>query len=86
MVSKLAIEFIGLQVKVVKSTAKERIGIVGLVVDETKNLFVIEKKNGKIVRIPKISTIFRFKDRDKKSFDVDGSKILFRPEDRPKKV
>ncbi len=85
MVSKYAIEFIGLQVKVVKSTAKERIGISGFVIDETKNLFVIEKKDGKEVRIPKVSTLFKFV-KDKISFEIDGSKVLFRPEDRPKKV
>jgi ribonuclease P protein subunit POP4 len=84
-VSKYAMEFIGLHAKVVKSGSKERIGISGLVIDETKNLLVIERKDGRIVKVPKADTLFRFV-KDRKPFDIDGSRICFRPEDRPKKV
>lgn len=84
---KYKIEYIGLPVTVVKSTSKERIGIKGYVIDERKNIFVIEKegKESKIVKIPKKGSVFRFT-IEGKEVDVDGSKILFRPEERLKKL
>jgi len=84
-VMKHAIEYIGLRVTVTRSPSKERIGITGVVVDETKNTFVIEKDDGKEVTIPKQSSSFRF-NKGGETFDVDGSDIAFRPEDRPKKT
>lgn len=84
-VMKHAIEYIGLRVTVTKSPSKERIGISGVVVDETKNTFIIEKDDGKEVTIPKQNSSFRFKESGK-AFDVEGSDIAFRPEDRPKKA
>lgn len=82
---KHAIEYIGLRVTVVKSPSRERIGISGVVVDETKNTFLIEKDNGKTARIPKESSRFRF-ERGGEEFEVEGSEIAYRPEDRPKKT
>lgn len=84
-VMKHAIEYIGLRVTVTRSPSKERIGISGVVVDETKNTFVIEKDDGNEVTIPKQSSSFRFK-KDGETFDIDGSSIAFRPEERPKKA
>ena len=84
-VMKHAIEYIGLRVTVTKSPSKERIGINGVVVDETKNTFMIEKDDGKEVTVPKQSSSFRFNEGGK-TFDVEGSDIAFRPEDRPKKT
>lgn len=76
--------FIGLKVKIVKSTQKHLIGLEGKVVDETKNLLVIETE-GKERKIPKKTAIFRFF-VDDGEVDIDGSKITFRHFERPKKV
>jgi len=82
---KYLIEYIGLEVEVVDSSSPERIGITGLVVDETKNTFKIEKKNGKEVVIPKKGAKFLFR-KGKETFIVEGSKILYPPEERIKKI
>jgi ribonuclease P protein subunit POP4 len=82
---KYLIEYIGLETVVINSSSPERIGIKGMVVDETKNSFVIEKNDGKEVRIPKKGSLFLFK-KGNESFEVEGSKILYRPEERLKKI
>ncbi len=78
--------FIALPVEVINSSQQELIGVNGIVVDETKNLIVIEKENKKEVKIPKISCIFRFTCESGEKVDVEGKKICFRPHERPKKV
>ena len=45
-------EWIGLNAKVAESTDKSRIGIKGKIIDETKNLVVIETEKGE-KRLPK---------------------------------
>lgn len=82
---KHAIEYIGLRVTVIKNPSRERIGIGGVVVDETKNTFVIQKDDGKEVTVPKRGSTFRFLEGNER-FDIDGSSIAFRPEERPKKT
>lgn len=76
--------FIGLEVQIIRSSQKELIGLKGKIVDETKNMLVIEK-DGKEKKIQKNSSIFRFFVNDG-HVDVDGSKITFRHFERPKKV
>ncbi len=77
--------FIGLEVEVVNSSDRKRIGLKGAVVDETKNLLVIEKK-GKEIKVPKASATFRFTLESGEKADVRGSAIAFRPHERPKKA
>ena len=77
--------FIGLHVEIVKSSDRKLIGLKGTVVDETKNLLVIETKK-KEVKIPKVSSTFLFYTEDKEKVEVEGRSICFRPEERPKKV
>ena len=76
--------FIGLIVEIVNSTQRNLVGLKGTIVDESKNLIVIEVKD-KEVKIPKISSVFRFY-VDDGTVDVDGRKITFRHYERPKKV
>jgi len=76
--------FIGLTVEIVNSSQKNLVGLKGRVVDETKNMLVIES-NGKERKIQKSSCIFRFH-LDDGPVDVDGSRITFRHFERPKKV
>ena len=76
--------FIGLNVEIVNSSQHDLVGLKGIIVDETKNLIVIEIK-GKEIKIPKVSSVFRFYVSDG-AVDVDGRKITFRHYERPKKV
>jgi len=77
-------ELIGLHVKIKKCTDPNLTGKSGLILDETKNTFLIKiNKNEK--KIAKKTAIFEF-DLDKKKFILNGSKIAFRPEDRIKKI
>lgn len=77
-------EFIGLEAEVVESTCPEYIGIRGRVVDETRNMLVIEHK-GTDKRVPKECCRFRFFE-GQRTHEVSGKDIKFRPEDRIKKV
>ena len=74
-------EFIGLDVEVLSAPFS---GISGVVVDETKNTFTIESA-GTERMVPKSGNEFRFTYRNEQ-IDIEGSKILHRPEDRIKKV
>jgi ribonuclease P protein subunit POP4 len=78
--------FIGLHVEIANSSQQDLVGLKGKVVDETKNLIIIEKADGKEVKIPKAGCEFRFTLDDGSKFDIEGKKISFRPEERPKKV
>ncbi|MEW6328933.1 MAG: ribonuclease P protein component 1 [Candidatus Micrarchaeota archaeon] len=84
-------ELIGLRASVVRSACRNLIGAAGLVVDETKNMLVLEARGGAEKRIPKNSCVFRFElpeTRGKKNetADVDGALICYAPENRPKKI
>lgn len=83
--------FIGLQAEIVNSSQRALIGVRGTIVDETKNLIVIEKAgaagaSAKEVRIPKNSSTFRIETESGEKVDVDGRDIAFRPHERAKKV
>jgi ribonuclease P protein subunit POP4 len=56
----------------------------GLVVDETKNTFLVETPSG-VKRVPKPGRRFHFRVGNA-DVVVDGNDIMFRPEDRTKKV
>lgn len=74
-------ELIGLDVEVLSAPFS---GISGRVVDETKNTFTIESA-GTERMVPKPGNEFRFTYRGKQ-IEIEGNKILHRPEDRMKKV
>ncbi|WP_456471959.1 ribonuclease P protein component 1 [Methanocaldococcus sp.] len=76
-------ELIGLKVKIVDSKNKSMVGIEGRVVDETRNMLIIETDK-KIVKIPKeIATFLFYLDNCK--VKVDGRLLIGRPEERLKK-
>lgn len=77
--------FIGLDAEVVQSTSRVLKGIKGKVIDETKNMLIIETDKGE-KKIQKVSCVFRFKLESGESVEVEGKKICFRPEERAKKV
>ncbi len=76
-------ELIGLQVEVLHSTDPGQVHLSGRVVDETRNLLVIEA-GGHEKRIPKQGARFRFAIQG--GIEVEGDEIRFRPEDRIKKA
>jgi len=76
-------ELIGLKVEVANSFNKFHKGIKGLVVDETKNLLIIETEKG-IKKIQKRRTSFIFTIPNGKKVKVEGTIIAKRPEERVK--
>jgi len=77
-------EFIGLEVKVAKSTNPDCVGIKGRVIDETRNTFVL-MKDGVERRIIKETSVFHFTYPDGTIVEIDGKLLVGRPEDRIKK-
>jgi ribonuclease P protein subunit POP4 len=76
-------ELIGLNVKIIKSTRRELIGVRGKIIDETLNTFVVEAGSREKV-VPKKLCLFRF-DADDGQHEIDGKDLVYRPEDRIKK-
>ncbi len=76
-------ELIGLRVEVLQATDPSQRSLAGTVVDETRNLLVIEA-GGVERRIPKQGSRFRFEVQG--GVEVEGDEIRFRPEDRVKKA
>lgn len=76
-------ELMGLHCRILKSRNRKQEGIAGTVVDETKNIIVIEK-NGKANKIAKDGAEFVFMLPHGKSVKVSGSLIVARPENRIK--
>ncbi len=76
-------EWIGLKVKIAKSTDLTLQGLEGVVRDETMNTFTIET-NGKLRQVQKQKTIFSA-ELSAENVEVDGSLLRFRSEDRVKK-
>lgn len=77
-------ELIGLNTKVVDAKNKDLVGIKGKIVDETKNMLVIEEK-GKMKKVIKSQAVLDLNVKDK-VIRVDGRLLVGRPEERIKKV
>ena len=77
-------EFIGLPVKVKESRAEGYLGLQGTVVDESKNMLEIDIGK-KRIKIPKVGNTFVFT-IEGEPFEVDGSTIRIRSEDRTKRL
>ena len=77
-------EFIGLESKVVKSSNPDLMGIVGRVVDETRNTFTLLQNGGHKV-VAKDTSVFSFVMTDGTVVEIDGKAVIGRPEDRIKK-
>ncbi len=76
-------ELIGLSVKVVQARSSSTRGIHGIVVDESRNMLTIVNKNGKVM-IPKNIATFRFNLPSGIRVDVDGKRLVAKPENRLK--
>jgi ribonuclease P protein subunit POP4 len=74
-------ELIGLQAKIQSSSDPALPGISGRIVDETRNMLVID--DGRRVRkIPKSSSTFLITMPDGETVGVEGTKLVGRPEER----
>ena len=78
-------EIIGLPVNIKKCTDPEWEGKSGVVIDETKNTFLVRIQNNKNKRIAKKIATFEFKVNEEKIV-INGAKIAYRPEERIKKI
>jgi ribonuclease P protein subunit POP4 len=85
-------ELIGLNVTIVSTTDKQLLGLSGQVVDETKNLLVVEMPNKqsnqekKQVKILKKICTFRFTLPNGEQVDIEGPIINDKPENRLKNI
>lgn len=77
-------ELIGLRVRVVGSRCENYEDLTGCVIDETKNMIVIDT-GMKIVKISKSGNTFEF-ELPEKSVIVEGNIIRIRSEDRTKRL
>jgi len=77
-------ELIGLEAKVVSSTNKQLEGLSGKIIDESRNMLVIETPKGE-KRLAKQDCVFSFHLPSGEWMRVDGKILLARPEDRIKK-
>jgi len=77
-------ELIGLSVKIKECSDPTWLGKKGLIIDETKNTFLI-KIDKQEKKIAKNTAVFEFKYNDNKII-IKGSEIMYRPEDRIKKI
>lgn len=76
-------ELIGLDVKVARAKNPEIRGVKGRIVDETRNMLSVVERGTKLL-IPKDVATFRFKLEDGTVVDVNGERLVARPENRLK--
>ncbi|MCJ2512918.1 MAG: ribonuclease P protein subunit [Candidatus Thermoplasmatota archaeon] len=78
-------EFIGLPINVNQCNDPSWIGKSGIIIDETKNMFIIKVNKKKNKSIEKRISKFEFEYNGNKII-LNGSKLAYRPEDRIKKT
>ncbi|MFN4132868.1 MAG: ribonuclease P protein component 1 [Candidatus Hadarchaeales archaeon] len=74
-------ELVGLRAIIVDSSDPSLKGVEGIVVDESKNMLIIEE-GGRLKKIPKSISTFVFIIPSGKRVKVDGKMIMGRPEER----
>ena len=77
-------EFIGLKAEVVESMNPYYRGVMGRVIDETRNTFTILHKGERKVIVKEVA-VFHFTLPDGTVIKVDGKVMVGRPEDRVKR-
>jgi len=81
----LSYEFIGTTMRITKSTNSSEVGLSGVIVNETRNTFVIAATTGP-KRVAKASITLNFIFQDSTIVEVEGRLLTGRPEDRLKKT
>lgn len=88
-------ELIGLEIKVIHSTNPVLIGVLGRVIDETKNMLIVENSKSRELKIPKADSEFLFRipaelsEKGRKSdtfVKIQGNLLLSQPENRIKNI
>ncbi len=74
-------ELIGLDVLVSGATNPQQKGLSGRIIDETRNMLVIETPKG-IKHIAKAQSTFRFFLTSRELVEIDGSVLVLAPEKR----
>jgi len=74
-------ELIGLDILVSGATNPTHRGVSGTIIDETKNLLVIQTRNG-VKRIAKMHSTFRLSLPGRELVEIDGSVMVLAPERR----
>lgn len=77
------LELIGLEARVVNSSDPGLIGLAGRIVDETRNMLVVECAGGDKM-VPKAAAVLRITLPSGEEIEVDGAEIVARPEERIK--
>lgn len=78
-------ELIGLKIKIIKATDKNKNKIEGTIVNETKNTLTIET-NKKEKTIPKKETIIEIELPNKEKIKIKGMQLIAKPEERTKQL
>ena len=78
-------EFIGLEVEVMESKNKSQRGLKGKIVDETQKTIKIESENKEKI-IPKNGSVFKFVLPNGEKMKIIGDEIVFKPEERIRKL
>jgi ribonuclease P protein subunit POP4 len=78
-------ELIGLKINVDESSNSSVRGLGGTVIDETRNMLVIENERKKEKKIAKAGNQFIFELNGRVHVSVKGDRLISRPEDRIKK-
>ncbi|TDA33520.1 MAG: ribonuclease P protein subunit [Hadesarchaea archaeon] len=78
-------ELIGLEVEIVESRDPGLRGLRGKVVDETKNMLKI-RVGGKVKSVPKSIVCLKFILPGGEGVEVEGRRLVARPEERVRKV
>jgi ribonuclease P protein subunit POP4 len=76
-------ELIGLDAKITRTKDPTLKGIQSTVVDETRNMITLRRKD-ETLRVPKNVSTFRFRLRNGTLVEVDGARLVGRPENRLK--
>ena len=71
---------IGKNIEITKSKNKSLIGIKGKVIDETKNMIILDNQK----KLIKSQSTFKIKIKNN-TYEIDGKVLQTRPEDRIKK-
>lgn len=77
-------ELIGKDVEVVKAKNKNSDNMKGRIIDETRNMIMIQTESG-IKKVIKDQANFRIRSEEN-LVEIEGKKLVNRPEDRLKKV
>jgi len=76
-------EFIGLELEVTDSKNESDLGIMGRIIDETRNTFLVNTDKGK-KRLFKSNITFKIR-INKKMYKINGKILIGNPKDRIKK-